>query len=243
MNGDFQQTYQAAERAYGGGDYETAHHLASGLLKQLDVEERADDDQVHDAVLGWRAFVALLLGHIELHGRERPDQAANYYQLALDCQPQDTLADLARQGLQRSLVEPEAVQAESLPSMLQDPFLNNAAPATTPGLSQTTAMPWLTENSSPPQARETPAPERKQTDEPDQPVRSNPELSEQVTTTNDELPHPEQPLPLLIPEESLENAWLRVSISPDKTRPDSIPMDQAKPSSRLRRLWQGLNRS
>jgi membrane protein required for beta-lactamase induction len=128
LNGDFQQTYQAAERAYGGGDYETAHHLASGLLKQLDVEERADDDQVHDAVLGWRAFVALLLGHIELHGRERPDQAANYYQLALDCQPQDTLADLARQGLQRSLVEPEAVQAESLPSMLQDPFLTNTPP-------------------------------------------------------------------------------------------------------------------
>ena len=240
MNADFQQTYQAAERAYGGGDYKTAHHLASGLLKQLDVEERADDDQVHDAVLGWRAFVALLLGHIELHGRERPDQAANYYQLALDCQPQDTLADLARQGLQRSLVEPEAVQAESLPSMLQDPFLNNAAPATTPGLSQTTAMPWLTENSSPPQARETPAPEPRRMAKP---VRSKPELSEQVTTTNDEPPHPKQPLPLLIPEESLESAWLRVSITPDSTRLDSIPMDQAKPSSRLRRLWQGLNRS
>ena len=240
MNGDFQQTYQAAERAYGGGDYETAHHLASGLLKQLDVEERADDDQVHDAVLGWRAFVALLLGHIELHGRERPDQAANYYQLALACQPQDTLADLARQGLQRSLVEPEAVQAESLPSMLQDPFLNNAAPATTPGLSQTTAMPWLTENSSPPQARETPAPEPRRMAKP---IRSKPELSEQVTTTNDEPPHPKQPLPLLIPEESLESAWLRVSITPDSTRLDSIPMDQAKPSSRLRRLWQGLNRS
>ena len=243
LNGDFQQTYQAAERAYGGGDYETAHHLASGLLKQLEAEMKADDELVRDAVLGWQAFVTLLLGHIELHGRQRPDQAAEYYQLTLDCQPQDTLADLARQGLQRSLVEPEAVQAGSLPSMLQDPFLNNAAPATTPGLSQTTAMPWLTENSSPPQARETPAPERKQTDEPDQPARSNPELSEQVTTTNDELPHPEQPLPLLIPEESLENAWLRVSITPESTRADSIPMDQAKPSSRLKRLWQGLNRS
>ena len=243
MDADFQQTYQAAERAYGGGDYKTAHHLASGLLKQLDVEERADDDQVHDAVLGWRAFVALLLGHIELHGRERPDQAANYYQLALDCQPQDTLADLARQGLQRSLVEPEAVQAESLPSMLQDPFLNNAAPATTPGPSQSTAMPWLTENSSPPQARETPAPERKQTDEPDQPVRSNPDISEPLISAQEEPSHNEQPLPLLIPEESLERAWLRVSITPESTRADSIPMDQAKPSSRLKRLWQGLNRS
>jgi hypothetical protein len=28
--------------------------------------------------------------------------------------------------------------------MLQDPFLNNAAPANNAGLSQTTAMPWLT---------------------------------------------------------------------------------------------------
>ena len=243
MDADFQQTYQAAERAYGGGDYKTAHHLASGLLKQLDVEERADDDQLHDAVLGWRAFVALLLGHIELHGRERPDQAANYYQLALDCQPQDTLADLARQGLHRSLVEPEAAQAESLPSMLQDPFLANTPPVSTSAQSQPTAMPWLTKVTPPQQAKETPAPEPKQTDEPDQPVRSNPELSEQVTTTNDELPHPEQPLPLLIPEESLENAWLRVSITPESTRADSIPMDQAKPSLRLKRLWQGLNRS
>ena len=195
---------------------------------------------MHDAVLGWRAFVALLLGHIELHGRERPDQAANYYQLALDCQPQDTLADLARQGLQRSLVEPEAVQAESLPSMLQDPFLNNAAPATTPGLSQTTAMPWLTENSSPPQARETPAPEPRRMAKP---VRSKPELSEPVTTPNDEPHHQEQPLPLLIAEESLERGWLRVSITTDKTRVDSIPLDQATPSSRLKRLWQGLSRS
>ena len=224
MNGDFQQTYQAAERAYGGGDYETAHHLASGLLKQLDVEVKADDELVRDAVLGWQAFVTLLLGHIELHGRQRPDQAAEYYQLTLDCQPQDTLADLAKQGLQRSKSAQDELGAPppttdesfagSLPSMLQDPFLNNAAPATTPGLSQTTAMPWLTGNSSPPQARETPAPAPapRQMDEP---VRSKPELSEPVTTTNDEPAHQEQPLPLLIPEESFARAWLRVSITTD----------------------------
>ena len=250
MNGDFQQTYQAAERAYGGGDYETAHHLASGLLKQLDAEMKADDELVRDAVLGWQAFVTLLLGHIELHGRQRPDQAAEYYQLTLDCQPQDTLADLARQGLQRSKSAQDELGAPppttdesfagSLPSMLQDPFLNNAAPATTPGPSQSTAMPWLTENSSPTQARETPTPEPRRMAKP---VRSKPELSEPVTTPNDEPPHQERPLALLIAEESLERAWLRVSITTDKTRTDSIPMDQAKPSSRLKRLWQGLNRS
>ena len=153
MDGNFQQTYQAAERAYGGGDYETAHHLASELLKQLELADPADDDQVRDAVLGWRAFVALLLGHIELHGLRRPDLAAGYYQLTLDCKPQDTLADLAKQGLQRSLVEPSA---ESLPSMLQDPFLNTAAPASTSGTSQSTATPWLVESfdhSKPKEAR------------------------------------------------------------------------------------------
>ena len=52
MDGDFQQTYQAAERAYGGGDYETAHPLASELMKQLELADPADDDQVRDAVLG-----------------------------------------------------------------------------------------------------------------------------------------------------------------------------------------------
>jgi hypothetical protein len=52
LNGDFQQTYQAAERAYGGRDYETAHHLASGLLKQQEAEAKADDEQDRDAVLG-----------------------------------------------------------------------------------------------------------------------------------------------------------------------------------------------
>ena len=153
MDGNFQQTSQAAERAYGGGDYETAHHLASELLKQLELADPADDDQVRDAVLGWRAFVALLRGHIELHGLRRPDLAAGYYQLTLDCKPQDTLADLAKQGLQRSLVEPSA---ESLPSMLQDPFLNTAAPASTSGTSQSTATPWLVESfdhSKPKEAR------------------------------------------------------------------------------------------
>jgi hypothetical protein len=258
LDADFQQTYQAAEHAYGGGDYKTAHHLASGLLKQLETEERADDDQLRDAVLGWRAFVALLLGHIELHGRQRPDQAANYYQLTLDCQPQDTLAELARQGLQRSksarkdtfnanVEEPTTPPSSdgesstgSLPSMLQDPFLTNTPPVSTSAPSQSTAMPWLTKVNSPPQARETPAPEPKQTDPS---VRSNPDTSEPVISAHEEPSHKEQPLPLLIPEESLERAWLRVSITPNRTRSDSIPMDRAKPSSRLKRLWQGLNRS
>ena len=237
MDGDFQQTYQAAERAYGGGDYETAHHLASELLKQLELADPADDVQVRDAVLGWRAFVTLLLGHIELHGLRRPDLAAGYYQLTLDCKPQDTLADLAKQGLQRSLVEPSA---ESLPSMLQDPFLNTAAPASTSGTSQSTAMPWLTEISSSPQAMEAPAPMPKPTSEQ---VPSPPLPSEPVVTAEVKPPDNKQPLPLLIPEESLQNALLRVSITPDKLKADSISIDQAKPTSRVQKLLQDLRRS
>ena len=242
MDGDFQQTYQAAERAYGGGDYETAHHLASELLKQLELADPADDDQVRDAVLGWRAFVTLLLGHIELHGLRRPDLAAGYYQLTLDCKPQDTLADLAKQGLQRSLVEPSA---ESLPSMLQDPFLNTADPASTSGTSQSTAMPWLVEISRSPQAMEAHAPKPKPTGEPVPltPLPSEPVVTAEVVTAEVKPPDNEQPLPLIIPEESLQNAWLRVSITPNQTRADSISIDQAKPPSRLEWLLQGLRRS
>ena len=242
MDGDFQQTYKTAERAYGEQDYETALHLASELLKQLELEDQTDDDQIRDAVLGWRAFVTLLLGHIELHGLRRPDLAAGYYQLTLDCKPQDTLADLAKQGLERSLVQPSA---ESLPSMLQDPFLNTAPPASTSGTSQSTAMPWLVEISSSPQAMEAPAPKPKPTGEPVPltPLPSEPVVTAEVETAEVEPPDNAQPLPLLIPEESLQNAWLRVSVTPNQTRTDSIRIDQAKPPSRLERLLQGLRRS
>ena len=242
MDGDFQQTYQAAERAYGEGDYETAHHLASELLKQLELADPADDDQVRDAVLSWRSFVTLLLGHIELHGLRRPELAAGYYQLTLDCKPQDTLADLAKQGLERSLVEPSA---ESLPSMLQDPFLNTAAIASTSGTSQSTAMPWVVEISSSPQPMEAPAPKPKPTGEPVPSTLfpSEPVVTAEVVTAEVKPPDNEQPLPLIIPEESLQNAWLRVSITPNQTRADPISIDQAKPPSRLKRLLQGLRGS
>jgi hypothetical protein len=67
-------------------------------------------------------------------------------------------------------------------------------------------------------------------------------VTAEVVTAEVEPPDNKQPLPLLIPEESLKNAWLRVSITPNKTRADSISIDQAKPPSRLKRLLQGLRR-
>ena len=149
MDGDFQQQYQNAERAYGLGDYAESHRLASGLLEQL--VDQPQDPEAQAAVLGWRAFVALLLGHIELYGHNNPSQAAKFYQQVLMSQPQETLAELAQQGLERSLQsssvtsqpephseqEPTPADASSgepsqattaqqpLPEILRDPFLKD----------------------------------------------------------------------------------------------------------------------
>ena len=146
MDGDFQQQYQDAERAYGEGDYAEAHRLASGLLAQL--VDQPQDPAAQAAVLGWRAFVALLLGHIELYGRDNPNQAAGFYEQVLASQPHETLAELAEQGLERSrqsssaTSQPDESPAEAeeppteepsqqttarqpLPEMLRDPFLTD----------------------------------------------------------------------------------------------------------------------
>ena len=65
MDADFEQHYQAAERAYGLGEYAEAHVLASALWDQL---QSASDEYDPTLVLGWRAVVSLLLAHIQLHG-------------------------------------------------------------------------------------------------------------------------------------------------------------------------------
>ena len=141
MDGDFQQQYQDAERAYSEGDYTEAQRLASDLLEQL-VDQPQDPD-AQAAVLGWRAFVALLLGHIELYGHDNPRQAAGYYEQVLASQPQDTLAELAQQGLERSrqsnTAPSQATRSrQPLPEMLRDPFLTDQQAG-----SKATAMPWL----------------------------------------------------------------------------------------------------
>ena len=118
MNGDFQQQYQNAERAYGLGDYAESHRLASGLLEQL--VDQPQDPEAQAAVLGWRAFVALLLGHIELYGHNNHSQAAKFYQQVLMSQPQETLAELAQQGLERSL-QSSSVTSQPEPHSEQEP--------------------------------------------------------------------------------------------------------------------------
>jgi hypothetical protein len=68
-------------------------------------------------------------------------------------------------------------------------------------------------------------------------------VTAEEVTPEVEPPDNEQHLPLLIPEESLRNAWLIVSITPNQRKLDSISIDQAKPPSRLKKLLQGLRRS
>ena len=145
MDTDFQEQYQNAERAYGQADYASAHAIARGLLGQLMIEP---DPENEAAILNWRALVFLLLGNIELHGLNQPEQANNSYQQVLKCEPQDILAELAKQGVERCRTQEQTnlrtasqgdalstsplstspPSASALPDLLRDPFL------TTPGL-------------------------------------------------------------------------------------------------------------
>ena len=92
MDADFEQHYQAAERAYGLGEYAEAHALASALWDQLQSASDAHDPSL---VLGWRAVVSLLLGHIQLHGLQQPEQAAISYARVLEGDVEATIAALA----------------------------------------------------------------------------------------------------------------------------------------------------
>ena len=233
MDGDFQQHYQDAERAYGEGDYAEAHRLASGLLEQL--VDQPEDADAQAAVLGWRAFVALLLGHIELYGKDNPQQAAGYYEQVLASQPHDTLAELAQQGLERSrqgssaASQPEASPAPEPspaaaqpPDLLRDPFLKDQ-PEASAG-SKTTAMPWLESTPNP-----TPAPTPLPTPEP----TPNPTPAPTPPPTPEPTPQPE-PEPKAEPEQESEPPEeipiLEAELVPEPTveptpEPDSVEDD------------------
>ena len=161
MDGEFQQRYQDAEQAFAEARHADAHAIATDLLTELDAAPK--DAETQAAVIGWRAFVALLLGNIDLYGLGQPQTAAQYFQLVLDSQPHDTLAELAQQGLswaeapqttegspepptsQPPSPEPAALtQILPLPDLLKDPFL--AGTTTNAGSSlpaASSAMPWL----------------------------------------------------------------------------------------------------
>ena len=158
MDGDFQAHYLTAEQAYGAGDFHQAQSIVIDLLSQLD--GMAANSAEQDALLAWRAFVALLAGNIHLYGLNEPEQASGFYELVLASNPQDTLKDLAEQGLERiqerqgdaaEVVAPAPAPASpAVSALIQDPFLtqptsNGFTGGLDPqqGTNQASATPWL----------------------------------------------------------------------------------------------------
>lgn len=154
MDADFEQHYQAAERAYGLGEYIDAHAIASALWGQLESESNDHDPSL---VLGWRAVVSLLLGHIQLHGLQQPEQAAVAYERVLQGEVDATIAALAEQGLERCRAKDIAsgrgttpITTGAIPDLLKDPFLSTEPGQAMPAPADVvTAMPWLSSDEKP----------------------------------------------------------------------------------------------
>ena len=234
MDGDFQQRYQAAEQAYGEGRYTDADTLATTLLQQL--EATPDTPENRAAKLGWRAIVGLLLGHITLYGQQEPDPAAGFYQLVLDSDPQETLAELARQGLNRCQAQ-QPGEAQR-PDLLQDPFVNSgsaAAPSAQQQQARPTAMPWLdapspAEPEPEPSPTPTPSQEPLQAQEPLQTQESPAETEQEEAETSD-------------PEQVLSGALLRVRLDAMQEADPEQRADDSASASLLQRLRRQLRRS
>ena len=113
----------------------------------------------------------MLLGHIQLHGLQQPEQAAISYERVLQGDVDATIAALAKQGLERCQSEDIASGAGTtpatngaIPDLLKDPFLKTNPDQTRPAPADVvTAMPWLTSEEEPramptPDPSPTPAP-------------------------------------------------------------------------------------
>ena len=244
MDADFEQHYQAAERAYGLGEYAEAHALTSALWDQL---QSASNEHDPSLVLGWRAVVSLLLGHIQLHGLQQPEQAAISYERVLQGDVDATIAPLAEQGLQRCRAEDipsgagtTPVTNGAIPDLLKDPFLktnpneNRPAPADV-----VTAMPWLTSDEEP-RAMPTPDPSPTAVSNPETTVTPaaysdiqltdleiNP-TTEESSEGNVETITP-SPKPTLTPEASLEVEMANQEQAFSEEEP---PLDTIEPAPR-----------
>ena len=210
---DFEQRYKAAERAYGAGDYEEASRIAGALLNQL--ETTAEDPDAQTAAQGWRAFVGLLLANVELYGLNHAETAAGLYQLVLDNQPHETLAELAEQGLERARAVPDAaapsqrttpVPTESGTNLLRDPFLNDqqlSSSFSTATHHQSTAMPWVEQL---PNAQ-----------------------TAQIPSSEPTIPAEPQPTPTLTPTPTATQAPQPEPSTPGEPQPTAKPTPSPKP--------------
>ena len=251
MDADFEQHYQAAERAYGLEEYAEAHAIASALWGQL---ESASKDHDPSLVLGWRAVVSLLLGHIQLHGLQQPEQAAVAYERVLEGDVDATIAALAEQGLKRCRSEQIASEADmtpatngAIPDLLKDPFLSTDPDQARPAPADVvTAMPWLSSEEEP-RAMQSPDPSPTATPVPDPVPSPEPTLSPEansdveVEMANQEQARSEEAPPLdavePAPQEPaatklLENSWLRVQLQPDI----KSPTDSVEPMGLINRI-------
>ena len=244
MDADFEHHYQAAERAYGLGEYTEAHTIASELWDQL---QSTSDENDQSIVLGWRAVVLLLLGHIQLHGLQQPEQAALSYQRVLDSEPEATLAALAEQGLelcrsQNSVSAATTTPATDvvLPDLLKDPFLTTDPDQARPAQPHVvTAMPWLPSDEKPrptPTVAGTPSPDPAPTPEPS--VTLEPEITTEPTEqppSDVVKPTPQEPAA----KDLLEKSWLRRQLQPAI----KSPTDSTEPMGLMNRIKGAFARS
>ena len=105
----FEQQHQAAEQAYCLRNYSEANALASALWDQL---QTASDEPDPSLVLGWRAVISLLLGHIQLHGLQQPEQATISHERVLQGDLNAAITALAEQSC--SAVDQQTSPAEQV---------------------------------------------------------------------------------------------------------------------------------
>ena len=252
MDEAFQKQYQAAERAYGLGDYTVAHAIATELLDQL---QQASHHQSQSVVLQWRAVVSLLLGHIQLHGLNQLEPAAVAYQQVLDSAPEATIAALAEQGLEHCRSQNTVSEAKtprtadgSIPDLLEDPFLPTDPDQAKPAQADVvTAMPWLAsagEASKPRRNEEkenlpTPAPAATLTPAPVPVPSPEPEPEPQSTTeqppSEQREPTPQTPSA----QDLLKQSWIRRQLEPEIEN----PTDSTEPMGLISRIKRAFARS
>ena len=251
MDADFEQHYQAAERAYGLGEYAEAHALTSALWDQL---QSASNEHDPSLIMGWRAVVSLLLGHIQLHGLQQPEQAAISYERVLQGDVDATIAALAEQGLKRCRSEDITGGAGTtpatngaIPDLLKDPFLSTEPDQARPAPADlVTAMPWLTSDEEPramptPDPSPTPAPRQAAVPSPQptltpeansqaevQKQEPEPTAEEPPLDTIEPAPQPQEPAATKL----LEHSWLRVQLQPET----KSPTDSVEPMGLINRI-------
>ena len=245
MDADFEQHYQAAERAYGLGEYAEAHALTSALWDQL---QSASNEHDPGLILGWRAVVSLLLGHIQLHGLQQPEQAAISYERVLQGDVDATIAALAEQGLKRCRSEDITSGTDTapatngaIPDLLKDPFLSTEPDQARPATADlVTAMPWLSSDEEPrtmptpdPSPTPAPVPSPEPTVNPEanadmEKQESEPTAEEPALDTIEPAPQPQEPAGTKL----LEHSWLRVQLQPET----KSPIDSVEPMGLINRI-------